>query len=160
MSQQQEEQKAIPLDKLTPQQLLQIKKQIEDEVQQLSQSLSQFRIANAKYDESKVILKRLDQTPKDNELLVPITASLYVPGRLISPQSIMIDYGTGYFVERNTEQGYHFCDRKLQFLKESQDKISNIINQKKQFMDKLNIEIQKRMLQVQQNQQQQQQQKK
>ncbi|CAD8080474.1 unnamed protein product [Paramecium primaurelia] len=160
MSQQQEEQKAIPLDKLTPQQLLQIKKQIEEEVQQLTQSLSQFRIANAKYEESKVILKRLDQTPKDNDLLVPITASLYVPGRLINPQSIMIDYGTGYFVERNTEQGSHFCDRKLQLLKESQDKLSNIINQKKQFMDKLNIELQKRVMQVQQIQQQQQQQKK
>ncbi|CAD8208361.1 unnamed protein product [Paramecium octaurelia] len=159
MSQQQEEQKAIPLDKLTPQQLLQIKKQIEEEVQQLSQSSSQFRIAIAKYDESKVILKRLDQTPKDTDLLVPITASLLVPGRLISPQSVMIDYGTGYFVERNTEQGQHFCDRKLQLLKESQDKLSNIINQKKQFMDKLNIELQKRVLQVQQIQQQQQLQK-
>jgi len=42
--------------------------------------MNQFRIANSKYEESKNILKSLERTPSDTEILVPITSSLYVPG--------------------------------------------------------------------------------
>jgi prefoldin alpha subunit len=58
---------------------------------------------------------------------------------------VVIDYGTGYFVERPIDKATLFCDRKLKLLNESQEKLQAIINQKKQFMDKLNIELQKRV---------------
>ncbi|KAM3141883.1 hypothetical protein pb186bvf_005969 [Paramecium bursaria] len=160
MSKQAEQPKAIPLEQLTPEQLLQVKKQLEEEVQQLNSALSLNRMANTKYEESKAILQKLEKTPDHSEVLVPITTSLYVPGRFINPQQVTIDYGTGYYVERNTTQAFQLCDRKLGLLKEQYDKVVDVINQKKQFMDKINIELQRRVAKVQQIQQQQQVQKK
>lgn len=32
-------------------------------------------------------------------MLVPLTASLYVPGKLDNSSKVLVDIGTGYFVE-------------------------------------------------------------
>ena len=32
-------------------------------------------------------------------MLVPLTQSLYVPGELASTETVLVDIGTGYFVE-------------------------------------------------------------
>ena len=60
-----------------------------------------------KYEDSKVVVKNLKLTNESNpnsEILVPITGSLYIPGKQINTDKLMIDYGTGYFVERNYDQ--------------------------------------------------------
>jgi prefoldin subunit 5 len=35
-------------------------------------------------------------------MLVPLTQSLYAPGRLGKTDSVLVDIGTGYFVEART----------------------------------------------------------
>lgn len=35
-----------------------------------------------------------------NPLLVPLTSSLYVPGRISDPEHVVIDIGTGYYVKK------------------------------------------------------------
>ena len=34
------------------------------------------------------------------EVLVPLTSSLYVPGRLTDVESVVVDIGTGYYVTK------------------------------------------------------------
>ena len=36
----------------------------------------------------------------DTDMLVPLTASLYVPGKLADIQKVVVDIGTGYFAEK------------------------------------------------------------
>lgn len=36
----------------------------------------------------------------DKTTLLPLTASLYVPGRLSDPEKVIVDIGTGYYVEK------------------------------------------------------------
>lgn len=33
------------------------------------------------------------------KILVPLTASLYVPGKLDDAEKVLVDVGTGYFIE-------------------------------------------------------------
>jgi len=42
------------------------------------------------------VAKQKEGTP----LLVPLTTSLYVPGRLASSEKVIVDVGTGYYVEK------------------------------------------------------------
>lgn len=37
--------------------------------------------------------------PAGHQLLLPLTQSLYVNGTIAQPDKVMIDIGTGYFVE-------------------------------------------------------------
>ena len=46
-------------------------------------------------------------------MLVPMTSSLYVPGETAPLDSVLVDVGTGYFIEKSPEEGAAFIDRKL-----------------------------------------------
>jgi prefoldin alpha subunit len=40
-----------------------------------------------------------DSASAGKKLLVPLTASLYVPGTLDDAEKVLVDVGTGYFIE-------------------------------------------------------------
>jgi hypothetical protein len=40
------------------------------------------------------------ELPTGKPLLVPLTASLYVPGVLADSQNVIVDVGTGFYVEK------------------------------------------------------------
>ena len=61
------------------------------------------------------------------EVLVPLTSSLYVPGRMDDSKNVLIEAGAGYFIEKNTEQALDYCDRKAKQLNESGAKVNEII---------------------------------
>jgi len=42
----------------------------------------------------------------------------------------LVDYGTGYFVERSIDQAKDFSDRKIKLLKENGEKVTDMVNQK------------------------------
>lgn len=48
------------------------------------------------FDESLFTLRLF----ADKTILVPLTNSLYVPGRLSNPDSVIVDVGTGYYVKK------------------------------------------------------------
>lgn len=50
---------------------------------------------------SKASLDELQKTSEGTRMLVPITSSLYVPGETTSLQSVLIDVGTGYYIEKS-----------------------------------------------------------
>lgn len=37
---------------------------------------------------------------EDKTILVPLTNSLYVPGKLSDPENVIVDIGTGYYVKK------------------------------------------------------------
>ena len=47
---------------------------------------------------------------------MPLTDSLYVPGRLVDTNNVLVDVGTGYFVGKTTGQAQTFLDKKVRAL--------------------------------------------
>ena len=43
---------------------------------------------------------RNELTNTGKEILIPLTSSLYVPGRLTDVENVVIDVGTGYYVKK------------------------------------------------------------
>eukprot|EP00357_Protocruzia_adherens_P037712 CAMPEP_0115037104 /NCGR_PEP_ID=MMETSP0216-20121206/42564_1 /TAXON_ID=223996 /ORGANISM="Protocruzia adherens, Strain Boccale" /LENGTH=107 /DNA_ID=CAMNT_0002417149 /DNA_START=45 /DNA_END=365 /DNA_ORIENTATION=- len=106
------EQKEVPIESLTPQQLVAVKKQLDSEMQQLTTSFQQLRQAQVRYKDSKTILDNLNSQNQDKEILIPLTNSLYVPGTLENVNSVTVEVGTGYFVEHKIPAAQSFCERK------------------------------------------------
>lgn len=44
----------------------------------------------------------LGKLDTEAEILIPLTSSLYVPGRLADRQKVIVDIGTGFYVEKVT----------------------------------------------------------
>jgi len=50
-------------------------------------------------------------------MLVPITSSLYVPGETTLVETVLLDVGTGYFIEKSVPQAQGFLDRKIDLIR-------------------------------------------
>lgn len=109
----------VDLASLSTQQLSQVKKQLDDELEHLTNSFSQLRAAQAKFREclksiaggvnSKVdselpplhlVLSGTENVGIEKPILVPLTSSLYVPGTLADTDNVIVDVGTGFYVEK------------------------------------------------------------
>ena len=73
--------------------------------------------------------------------MVPITSSLYIPGKCSDIKSVMIEVGANYFVEISLPKADSFCDRKVKIIKESKDKIDGIITTKNDQLNNINHNI-------------------
>lgn len=110
----------MDLGSLSSQQLLQVKKQLDDELEHLNDSFNRLRGAQAKFGECMVSIQAgvrkqeegeglfMEQLVEDTTdfasqgqpILVPLTTSLYVPGMLASSEKVIVDVGTGFYVEK------------------------------------------------------------
>ena len=135
MSLQKEQVKEIPIEKLSIEQLNYVGQQIEKDIKNYSQYYSSLRAVNNKYLDNQEYIKMLKEF-KDKEILVPMTSSLYIPGKCADVKKLTIEIGANFFVETTIEKAEKFCERKIESLKKTMDEIDKIIQEKN---DQLNV---------------------
>lgn len=84
----QEQQHKVALNSLNPQQIVQIKQQLENDVNTLNQSLGQFRFAFQKFEECKGIIANAEAARPTDEILLPLSNSLFIPGHLDNERDV------------------------------------------------------------------------
>ena len=129
--------KEVPLDKLTVEQLQYVGKQIESEISSYSSYYTSLKVAHNKFLDNKEYIRDL-MTYKDKEILVPMTSSLYIPGKCSDVKKLTVEIGGNFFVETTIEKADKFCDRKLETIKKSMDKIDEIIKVKSDQLNAIN----------------------
>uniref|UniRef100_A0A8C4Q9W3 Prefoldin subunit 5 n=1 Tax=Eptatretus burgeri TaxID=7764 RepID=A0A8C4Q9W3_EPTBU len=111
---------AVPISQLALPQLEALKSQVEQEVDFFSASMQQLKIAQSKLKVSKESLKIMNKDIADKEILVPLTSSMYVPGQLSNVNHVIVDIGTGYYVQK----------RKVEYIGEQKDKVLPMLQEK------------------------------
>ncbi|KAK4211415.1 Prefoldin [Rhypophila decipiens] len=110
-------QETVSLDSLSAQQLSAVKKQLDEEVEHLTASFQQLAAAQAKFKECLRIVKSGPASFDDKkDILVPLTNSLYVKGKLSNPDKVIVDVGTGFYVEKDTKSASDFYQEKVKDL--------------------------------------------
>ena len=132
--------KEVPLEKLTIDQLDYVGKQIEQDISNYSQYYSSLRIANNKFLDNKDYIKDL-RNYQDREILVPMTSSLYIPGKCSDVKKLTIEIGGNFYVETTIDKADKFCDRKLESIKKNMDKIDEIIKNKNEQLNAVNQQL-------------------
>lgn len=61
-----------------------------------------------------------------NEILVPLTSSMYVNGKLADANNVIVDIGTGYYAEKNIEDAKDYFKRRVEYVTEQMEKIQQI----------------------------------
>ncbi|KAJ6445564.1 prolyl-tRNA synthetase [Purpureocillium lavendulum] len=180
----------INLDTLEPQQLAQVKKQLDEELEHLTSSFAQLHGAQNKFrdclrcvnsrsaatsgasipllpirllvlrlvvyppletslplrsysrprraqpqdciSQRRTLHKKRDVMPctEQNSVLVPLTNSLYVRGELTDSESVLVDVGTGFLVEKKLKSAEQFYDGKVQELANNLKELEAIVQQK------------------------------
>ena len=132
--------KEIPLGQLNLEQLGQIGKQIEQDIQSLSGSYTSLKVVMNKFRDNKVYIKNLINS-KDKEMLIPMTHSVYIPGKCSDISHLMVELGANYLVETDVKKSQEFCDRKIELLLINMDKIDKMIVEKNEIMNEINHNI-------------------
>ena len=129
--------KEIPIEKLSIDQLNYIGQQIEKDIKHYSQYYSSLRAVNNKYLDNKEYIKMLKDF-KDKEILVPMTSSLYIPGKCADVKKLTVEIGANFFVETTIDKAEKFCDRKIESLNKNMDEIDKIIQEKNNQLNVVN----------------------
>ncbi|KAJ2448777.1 subunit of tubulin prefoldin [Coemansia sp. RSA 2336] len=120
----------ISLEDLPLSQLQNIKKQLEAEINELTGAFSQMKQAQAAFRECKSCVSSMTAASKDKTILVPLSNSLYVPGKLSNIDSVVVDVGTGYYVEKSTEDATKYFEGKMDYVQTNAKKIQETVEQK------------------------------
>ncbi|KAH6630633.1 Prefoldin [Chaetomium sp. MPI-SDFR-AT-0129] len=128
---QQQQGEGVDLATLTAQQLSAVKKQLDGEVEHLSNSYAQLAAAQAKFKEClRVVQSGSSSFDKSKSILVPLTSSLYVKGNLADPDRVLVDVGTGFYVEKDTKSATTFYDAKVKELAANIQGLEGIVQAK------------------------------
>ncbi|XP_074917319.1 prefoldin subunit 5, partial [Chelonoidis abingdonii] len=94
--------------------------------------IAQLKLVQTKYVEPRTVLNCLNKSNMKvgKELLVPLTSSMYVPGKLSDVGYVLVDVGTGYYVEKTADNARDFFKRKIDFLTKQMEKIQPALQEK------------------------------
>lgn len=129
---------AVAVTDLELPQLAEVKKHIEEELTHLTNSYAQLKSAQAKFKACLENVGEIKPVNKDKVILVPLTSSLYVPGKLNDTENVIVDVGTGYFIQKTRAQATKYYTQKVDFVKSNLDALQEAM-QKKQ--DNLNVVV-------------------
>ncbi|KAI0820923.1 hypothetical protein BC628DRAFT_1422582 [Trametes gibbosa] len=118
------------------------------ELTHLSNSYAQLRQAQAKFRACIDNVAQVKAENREKTILVPLTNSLYIPGRLNDTEHVIVDVGTGYYVKKALK---HY-EAKVEFIRTNLEALQETIQKKQENMNYL-INVLQMKLQQQQQQQ-------
>ncbi|KAJ4481238.1 Prefoldin [Lentinula aciculospora] len=136
----------VSLTDLDLNQLGDIKKQFEEELNHLTNSFAQLKQAQAKF---KACVENVAEIKAQNQgtlfklnnffigktILVPLTNSLYVPGKLSDPEHVLVDVGTGYFIQKTRPQATKHYQAKVEYIRTNLETLEDTIQKKRDNMN-------------------------
>lgn len=122
--------KEIPVQELNVSQLNQLSQQLEQELEMLQSSLSSLKVAQAKFGECKESLGKIGTSAESSDILVPLTSSMYVSGQLSESDAVLVDVGTGYFIDMKIDAAKEYYQRKVDFLTQQMEKLQSVLREK------------------------------
>ena len=125
----------IDLTTLTLPQLTQLKQQLDQELTLFQESLQSLKLAQNKFQSSGECLEKVTPESEGKSILVPLTGSMYVPGKLANTKHVIIDIGTGYYAEQDIAGAKDYFKRKIAFVTEQMEKIQIIGLEKSKIRD-------------------------
>ena len=139
----------MDISTLSLDQLNQLKSQHEQELNQLRERHSSLKQAEGRFRQSKDALAAISKDDEGKSMLVPLTQSLYVPGKLCDVDSLLGELGTGYYLEKKKDDADAMIDRKIKRVADNAENITTVVAQKTRNHEAIVMMMQHKMAQIQ-----------
>lgn len=144
----QDQAKTIDLDSLSLEQLNSYKTQEESRLQAVSQRYAQLRAASTRIRSARDALAEITPTSEGKRIMVPLTASLYAPGRIKDPKTFTVDLGTGFYAEKSAKDSAAFLERKSRLVEANSQNVMRVVQTTRQNMENVSIAMQGKMMEI------------
>jgi prefoldin alpha subunit len=122
---------------LSLEQLQSLRGQHEDELQELQRQLEQLHNAKSRFLNARNTLSDICTSTANETVLIPLNTSLYVPGKIVDPDKVVVELGTGYFCEKTIPAAQDLIDRKMQLVTKSIETVESVGMNKRRNLEKL-----------------------
>ena len=139
----------MDISTLSLDQLNQLKSQHEQELNQLRERHSSLKQAEGRFRQSKDALAAISKDDEGKSMLVLLTQSLYVPGKLCDVDSLLVELGTGYYLEKKKDDADAMIDRKIKLVADNAENITTVVAQKTRNHEAIVMMMQHKMAQIQ-----------
>ena len=141
-------QTSIRLDEMSLDQLQQLRQQEESRRQGLTNRFAQLRAAAARIHASRRAVQEVQRATAGNQVLVPLTESVFVPGKLQEPNKMLVDIGTGFFVEKTAKDTEAFLDRKLRLVDANSQNVTVALQTTNANMEAITTAMQGKLMEI------------
>jgi prefoldin alpha subunit len=138
----------INLDEMSLEELNQLKQQEENRFSNLMTRFQQFRGAAARLNASMSAVSEITPASEGKEVLVPLTESVYVPGKLRDPNKFLVELGTGFYAEKSSKETKGFLERKLKIVDANSENLTKAISATRQNIEQVSMAMQGKMLEI------------
>lgn len=138
----------IPLGNLAPKQLERIQTDLQREIEVISTSLTQLSNAVQRLTASKENAVQVRSMQIGKEIMVPLTNAIYVQGHIANVSKLLVDIGTGYYVEKTPTEAEEYFARRAVLLKEEHDKATQVHTQKRQQLEAVSAVLQRKTMEI------------
>lgn len=147
-SEQEETQQGVNLDTLSLDQLDQVKQQEEGRLHALTARYSQLRSAAARLNAAQLAVSEFGPALEGKQVMVPLTASLYVPATVKHANKLMVELGTGFFVEKSPKETTAFLERKLKIVDSNSENVTKVIQVTRSNLESVSLAMQGKMMEI------------
>lgn len=81
--------------------------------------------------------------------MIPLTESLYAPGKIVDPNKILVELGAGFFVEKSADDALKVLERKYKVVDKNTENVMTAIEATSRNVQALNQAMQGRMMEIQ-----------
>lgn len=106
---------------------------------------SDCQLAHSKYGQALEALSDITPENKDKRIMVPLTSSLYVPGQLSNISTVLVEVGTGYFVEKAIPDARTFITSKIEMIQGNLSKVAGALSGKRRDLDAVSSILQQKL---------------
>jgi prefoldin alpha subunit len=138
----------IQLDQISLADLDQLQQNEEGRLQALTQRFAQLRQAAARLHQSSKAVEQITPASDNKEILLPLTESVYVPGRIKEPTKLLVDIGTGFYVEKTSKETTQYLERKLRIVDANSDNITKAVEATRSNVQAIHMTMQGKMLEI------------
>ncbi|KAG2498965.1 hypothetical protein HYH03_003153 [Edaphochlamys debaryana] len=139
----------VKLDSLSLQQLNQARQDLNQEIERLGQGGRQLQRAAEMFEATKKSVEKLGASKKGQSIMLPLTSSLYVSGEVDDVEKVLVDVGTGYFVEMSISDACAYYDRRIASLVDNIGTVSNTLRQRQQGLMQVQAVFQEKLMAAQ-----------
>lgn len=135
-------------------QLSDTKTRLESEMNELGQQIELLAQARQKFMSATATVTEIQKFPANNRQLVPINTSLYVPGKILTTEKLLVELGTGYYCEKSAPDALKVIERKSALVADSISQIERVGYEKRMQLEQVINVMKYKASQGQQQQQQ------
>lgn len=124
----------VQLETLPPQQLMELREGINNDIQRMGEGIQTLSRATGTFANTKRAVEELGASAEGQAIMLPLTSSLYVPGEIADVTSVMVDIGTGYYVEMSVSAAKDYCERRMKTLQDDVQGITTNLRERQNML--------------------------